>query len=566
MTDPLRFRTRPSRGTPLVSIVIPCFNDGGYLRHALASVADQDYAAIETIVIDDASSDADTQALIAELERGDDVRTIRQSSNGGPSLARNAGIDVSSGRYVLPLDSDNLLLPGAVSALVGQLQGAGERVGFLYQTLQYFGSREDLFVPPEYDLWQLLHANYCDTCALIDRDVFAAGFRYADMREGHEDWDFVLQLAARDIRGQRAAGSHLLYRKGGFRRSDFVEFSRRPFAQVVEQRHGHFFTRDRRGTAAAVAIKTETAPAMSIAIGAVLDDAGVRDRLIELAKAQTCADFELLIPSRFDLPPSGAPRLRRLPAGSADLDEGTLGAAATAARGSHVALTTGSGTNLLSDRSWVEKLLRTFESRQNESPIIMLADAGPPTRDSDGARFPFHLLHADEHEHLEPHTVALARGWERAYITHPAQVVEAIRQRGAGALPPLQWRHMPADDARPAPPPRGLPPDALWRRPRSRGEHEATRRRALAPAAIAGLKPGTMRRWGGLPSQMAAAADGALAATLRRRRRAAGRQRRADPTAASRLSHRAGSGLPAAGGPTGRHPADRARRRARLRH
>ena len=76
---------------------------------------------------------------------------------------------------------------------------------------------------------------------------------------------------------------------------------------------------------------------MSIAIGAVLDDAGVRDRLIELAKAQTCADFELLIPSRFDLPPSGAPLLRRLPAGSADLDEGTLGAAATAARGSHVA-------------------------------------------------------------------------------------------------------------------------------------------------------------------------------------------------------------------------------------
>ena len=78
--------------------------------------------------------------------------------NSGPSAARNRGLELARGRYVLPLDSDNLLLPDAIERLVNQLQGAGERVGFVYPTIQYFGNRELYFEPPAYNAWLLTRA------------------------------------------------------------------------------------------------------------------------------------------------------------------------------------------------------------------------------------------------------------------------------------------------------------------------------------------------------------------------------------------------------------------------
>ena len=72
---------------------------------------------------------------------------------GGPSKARNAALEIARGRYVLPVDADNLLLEDAVERLVGQLREAGETVGFVYPNLQYFGNRRDYFEAPDYNLF-----------------------------------------------------------------------------------------------------------------------------------------------------------------------------------------------------------------------------------------------------------------------------------------------------------------------------------------------------------------------------------------------------------------------------
>src|SRR5690242_5125629 len=119
----LRFRSRPSTGRPLVSAIVPCFNHGRYLRDCLDSIRDQSYPAVETIVVDDASTDPQTLAVLEELEK--EVTVLRMPRNGGPSAARNAAIDRAKGRYILPVDADNKLLPDAIERLVGQLQGAG---------------------------------------------------------------------------------------------------------------------------------------------------------------------------------------------------------------------------------------------------------------------------------------------------------------------------------------------------------------------------------------------------------------------------------------------------------
>src|SRR5204863_7099007 len=128
----------------------------------------------------DASRDPETLEVVEELEKARSVTVVRMERNSGPGAARNAGIERARGRYVLPVDADNLLPADAVERLVGQLQGASARVGFVYPCIQYFGTRDEYFEPPTYNLHALLMGNYCDTGSLIDREVFDAGLRFLE--------------------------------------------------------------------------------------------------------------------------------------------------------------------------------------------------------------------------------------------------------------------------------------------------------------------------------------------------------------------------------------------------
>jgi glycosyltransferase involved in cell wall biosynthesis len=91
-----------------VSIVVPCYNHAAYLAEAIRSI-DAGSRGIEIIVVDDGSTD-ESSAVAASFG---DVTYVRQS-NQGVAAARNAGLARSAGRYVIFLDADDRLLPGAV--------------------------------------------------------------------------------------------------------------------------------------------------------------------------------------------------------------------------------------------------------------------------------------------------------------------------------------------------------------------------------------------------------------------------------------------------------------------
>jgi len=100
---------------PLVSVVIPCYNQARFLPTAIDSARRQDYRPLETIVVDDGSTDATS----ATANRHG-VLVIRQSNNGVGS-ARNTGLGAARGDFVIFLDADDELLPDAVASGVDSL-------------------------------------------------------------------------------------------------------------------------------------------------------------------------------------------------------------------------------------------------------------------------------------------------------------------------------------------------------------------------------------------------------------------------------------------------------------
>lgn len=413
-----RFATRAARGAPRVSVVTPCFDHGRQLRECIDSVRAQTYPDVEMIVVDDGSTDADTQTYLQELDTDDAVQVLRMGRNQGPSAARNRGVSQATGRYVLPVDADNLLLPDAIERLVAQLQTAGEHVGFIYQNCQYFGNREDYFEPPVYNPWLLTRQNYIDTCALIDRNVFDLGLAYAeDIVFGHEDWDFFLQLAEIGIHGEPARGKTLLYRKEGFTRSDLVEWTGSPFRPELAKRHPSLYSPgeaggdgcekdacDSRAFGLSSSLKARWAPALSLIALAPFGRLGSAwEAVWARLQAQRFGDFELLVPLDTDLPygDQNGPQIRRLPTRLAHRPAECLAHALELSRGRHVLVTTRALADLLSDPGSVERIVRLLEREQRARVFCFADQRHVPVH-------PFSVVSPDNPS-VQPHSLAFSR-------------------------------------------------------------------------------------------------------------------------------------------------------------
>lgn len=98
------------------SIIIPAYNAEAYLQRCLDSIFSQDFQDYEVIVIDDGSSDG-TPTLLTQYPS---VNVITQA-NQGMATARNRGLDVARGEYILFVDSDDWLCPDALRTLAERL-------------------------------------------------------------------------------------------------------------------------------------------------------------------------------------------------------------------------------------------------------------------------------------------------------------------------------------------------------------------------------------------------------------------------------------------------------------
>ena len=179
----------------LVSVIIPCFNDGQFLLEAVQSVQHYpDPRAYEIVVVNDGSCDPLTMQVLADVER-ENCRVIHQP-NRGLGAARNAGIRSASGIYILPLDSDNRIRPEYISEGTRVLE-QNPRIGVAYGDAEYFGDKTGRWKVPKFSLGRLIQENYIDACAVFRRSAWEEVGGYDEQMPimGWEDWDFWLRLA-----------------------------------------------------------------------------------------------------------------------------------------------------------------------------------------------------------------------------------------------------------------------------------------------------------------------------------------------------------------------------------
>lgn len=179
--------------TKLVSIIVPCYNQGEYLAETLDSVLAQTYQNWECIIINDGSTDYSEQIAQTYCNKDSRIHYYNQD-NQGLSMARNNGIRHCHGDYILPLDADDIIYPEYIALAVAVLDERSE-IKIVYCRAEFFGARTGEWKLQPFSLQTLL-ANNCIFCSAMYRrkDYDATKGYNTNMRYGWEDWDFWLSM------------------------------------------------------------------------------------------------------------------------------------------------------------------------------------------------------------------------------------------------------------------------------------------------------------------------------------------------------------------------------------
>ncbi len=100
----------------LISVIVPVFRTEKYLQRCVDSIVAQTYSNLEIILVDDGSDDSSPELCDKIKEQDDRIKVIHKT-NGGLSSARNAGIDIAIGEYIVFIDSDDFISPDMISCL-----------------------------------------------------------------------------------------------------------------------------------------------------------------------------------------------------------------------------------------------------------------------------------------------------------------------------------------------------------------------------------------------------------------------------------------------------------------
>jgi glycosyltransferase involved in cell wall biosynthesis len=224
-----------------ITVIVTNFNYGRYLEEAVASALAQEGGAPRVIVVDDGSTDPETQVA---LERLPSSVLVHRQANQGVVAARNAGLALADTPLVLTLDADDRLPPGALAALKPPLD-ADPGLGFTYGIMRFFDQWHGEVPMPPYDPYRLLYRHTIAPTALMRSALVSdvGGFD-ADFA-GYEDWEFWLAALRAGWRGKRVDAVTFDHRRHGASKlgRDRLEYHR--WYRLLRAKHADLYARRR---------------------------------------------------------------------------------------------------------------------------------------------------------------------------------------------------------------------------------------------------------------------------------------------------------------------------------
>lgn len=195
---------------PKISVVIPLYNQGKFLRDCVRSLQAQTYKDWEALVVNDGSTD-DSLAIALEFAAEDSRLRVVSKINGGLSSARNHGLELVRGEFIQFLDSDDVLLPAKFERQLAHL--AGQPTGTISVSHYRFGSYERIDQTPRapmpfgltaqtsltefIDGWESWISVPCH-CFLFSAEAFTkGGMRFDTRLMNHEDFECWVRLLSR---------------------------------------------------------------------------------------------------------------------------------------------------------------------------------------------------------------------------------------------------------------------------------------------------------------------------------------------------------------------------------
>jgi glycosyltransferase involved in cell wall biosynthesis len=202
--------------TPLISVVIPCFNYGEYVEQAIQSVLSQTFTNIEIIVVEGGSTDGTTPGILRNLEQKHPSKTrfVYRTEAHLVGDNRNFGINLARGRYVCCLDADDLLKPVYLETAAFWTEMCGYDV--VYPSVRSFAGDDFKWLLCDPTWPEITNGNQISTVAMFRKAAWerAGGFRDWGKGEQYvpEDWEFWVRLVGQGFRGKSIREPLMLYR------------------------------------------------------------------------------------------------------------------------------------------------------------------------------------------------------------------------------------------------------------------------------------------------------------------------------------------------------------------
>ena len=202
--------------TPMVTIVLPCYNYAKYLSGAVSSIAKQTYRDFDVIIVNDGSTDNTLEVARELLEKYRsrlNITLIDQENQGHPSATRNTGYSFAKGKYYFALDADDMIKPEYVTRAIEMFEKYPD-VDIVYPGYQAFGGSDWFHIPPDFDFDSLKYWDYIPYSAVLRREVYerVGGYDTSPSLRIMEDWDFWLRAYREGFKFKPIKEALLLYR------------------------------------------------------------------------------------------------------------------------------------------------------------------------------------------------------------------------------------------------------------------------------------------------------------------------------------------------------------------